>query len=228
MSDLRGRFSPSELDAVLDAESAELLAAARDLEAYAEVGTGHLSADFTDRVMAVIATEPMPRPSVSRGFVAFVRDAWAAAFGAGRPLAVRAQGLALLLLLAVAVGSVGSVVAVGASRLLTPPPTTPPTVIPSPTPSSVPSTPPPSPSPSPIVTPSPTPSETPSQTARPTATATDEPSGTDDNSGPGGGGGSGSDDSGGNSGPGGGGGGSGSDDSGSGSGSGGETHDSTS
>lgn len=226
MNGPRGRFHPSELDVVLDAESAELLATARDLETYAEMGTAQLSIDFSDRVMAAIATEAMPRPTADRRLVAFVRDAWAAAFGAGRPLAVRAQGLALLLLLAVAVGSVGSVVAVGASRLLTPPATPPPTVIPTPTPSPVPSTPPPSPSPSPNVTPSPTPSETPSQTARPTATGTDEPSGTDDNSGPGGGGGSGSDDSGGNSGRGGGG--SGSDDSGSGSGSGDETRELTS
>jgi hypothetical protein len=213
MSDPR-RFHPSELDITFDADSAELLATARDLEAYAHTGTIVPTADFEDRVMAAIADEPMPRPSTRRGFVAFVKDAWAAAFGAGRPLAVRAQGLALLLLLAVALGSVGSVVAVGAGRLLAQPAPTLPPVLPSPSPSVSPS---PSPSPSPSATPTPTPSPTasPTETARPTATETDEPSGTDDsggesgNSGPGGGddsgGGSGSDDSGGNSGPGGGG-----------------------
>ena len=63
MSDQRGRFHPSELDIALDADSAELLATARDLEAYANTGTVAPSADFEDRVMAAIALEPMPRPS---------------------------------------------------------------------------------------------------------------------------------------------------------------------
>jgi uncharacterized membrane protein YgcG len=218
MNDPRGRFHPSELDIALDADSAELLATARDIEAYAHGTTVAPSVGFEDRVMAAIANEPMPRPSTRLGFVAFVRDAWAAAFGAGRPLAVRAQGLALLLLLAVAIGSVGSVVAVGAGRLLAQQGPTPSPVLPSPSPSVSPSpSPSPSPTPTPTPTPSATPSATPTETASRTATENDEPSGTDDsgggsgNSGPGGG-----EDSGGNSGPGGGGG-SGSDDSGSGS-----------
>jgi hypothetical protein len=197
MSDQRGRFHPSELDVALDADSAELLATARDLEAYAQTGSVVPTPGFEDRVMAAIADEPMPRPSTRRGSVGFVRDAWAAAFGAGRPLAVRAQGLALLLLLAVAVGSVGGVVVVGAGRLLSGPVPTPPTLIPSPSPLPSPSTSPP-PSPTPTVSPSPSPTETPSPSVRPTATGTDdaegteEPEGTDDNSGPGGGGGPGS------------------------------------
>ena len=209
MSDLRRRFDPSELDLVLDHESAELLATARDLEAYAATGLAAPSVGFEDRVMAAIADEPMPRPT-GRGLLATVRDAWAIAFRPGRPLAVRAEAFAMLLALAVAVGSIGSVAVIGASRLLgddgRPPPTLP-SPSPVPSPSDAPS---PSPSPSPSVSPSPSPSVTPRATPRPSPTETDEPSGTDDNGG-GSGSGSGSDDSG--SGGGGSGSGSGSDDS---------------
>lgn len=193
MSDPRRRFQPSELDLDLDPESAGLLATARDLEAYAEARTIVPSVGFEDRVMAVIATEPLPRPSAGVGFLAMVRNAWAATFGPGRPLAVRAQGAALLLVVAVAVASVGSVVAVGASRLLGPQVTPPPTVAspsPSPTPSTTPSI-----SPSPSPTPSASPTATEDRTAQPTGTddhggaaATDDPGGGgDDHGGPGGG-----------------------------------------
>ena len=117
MSDPRSRFHPSELDLELDSESAELLATARDLETYAATGLAGPSVGFEDRVMAAIADEPMPRPA-GRGLLATARDAWAIAFGSGRPLALRAQAFAMLLALAVAVGSVGSVAVIGASRLL--------------------------------------------------------------------------------------------------------------
>jgi len=209
MSDARRRFDPSELDLQGDPEGAELLATARDLESYASTAPVAPSVGFEDRVMAAIADEPMPRAG-GRGFVATVRDAWAIAFGPGRPAALRAQAFAMLLALAVAVGSVGTVAVVGAARLLgqEPPPPTVPT--PAPTPSMVPST-----TPSPSVSPTPTPSVAP--TASPRATETVEPSGTDDNGGGsgsgsgsgsggratddhGGGGGSGSDDSSGSSG----------------------------
>lgn len=196
MTDRRTRFDPAELDLELDHEAAGLLATARALEAYAESSPGAPSFGFEDRVMAAIANEPLPRPSARHGFVAMLRDSWAGAFGPGRPLAVRAQAFALLLIVAVAAGSIGSIAVVGAARLLTPDQSAPPVVTPTPSPSPVPS---PSATPSPTVspTPSPTPSATPTatQTARPTATETDEPSGTDDsggdgdNSGPGGGGG---------------------------------------
>ncbi len=191
MSDPRRRFDPSELDLDLDHESAELLATARDLEAYAATGLAAPIVGFEERIMAAIAVEPMPRPVAGRGFVAAVRDAWASAFGEGRPLAVRAQAFALLLLLAVAVGSVGSVAVVGASRLLTPD-VTPPPVLPSPSPLPTPSV-----APTPSPTPSLAPSPTPSASIRPSPTETDEPSGTDDS-----GGGSGSGRSGDSSGPG--------------------------
>ncbi|HSL77329.1 MAG TPA: hypothetical protein VK867_10300 [Candidatus Limnocylindrales bacterium] len=198
MTDQR-RFHPSEIDVELGPESAELLATARDLESYAATGMAAPTIGFEDRVMAAIADEPMPRRA-GRGFLATVRDAWAIAFGPGRPVALRAQAFAMLLALAVAVGSVGSVAVVGAARLLGDQGPVPPTV-PSPSPS-------PTPSPS-IVSPSRSPSISPSPTPRPSGspveTETAEPSGTDDdggggsgNSGPGRGG----DDSGGSSGSG--------------------------
>ena len=195
MTDRRSRFDPSELELELDHEAAGLLATARALEAYAESTPAAPSSGFEDRVMAAIATEPLPRPTTRHGLLAMLRDAWAGAFGPGRPLAVRAQAFALLLVVAVAVGSLGSLAAVGAARLLSPD-QLPPIATPSPTPSPIPT---PSPSPSPSVSPSPSPTVAPSTapTAAPTATETetDEPSGTDDsgggggNSGPGGGGG---------------------------------------
>ena len=169
------RFHPAEIDLESDELTAGLLETARDLEAYAATGMAAPTVGFEDRVMAAIADEPMPRPARGLGFLATVREAWAVAFGPGRPLAMRAQALALLLVLAVAVGSVGSLAVVGASRLLgpaVPPPTTP-----SPAPS-------PSPLPSPV-TPSPTPSSSPTPTPRPSPTETDEPSGTDDHGGSG-------------------------------------------
>jgi hypothetical protein len=183
MSEQGRRFHPSELDLELDHESAELLATARDLESYAATGTTAPTVGFEDRVMAAIATEPMPR-AAGRGFLATLRDAWAIALGPDRPVMMRAQALAMLLALALAVGSVGSVAVVGAMRLLGPDGTPPPT-LPSPSPSIPPS---PSVSPSPLPTETPTPSP---RTPRPTETQTVEPSETDDH---GGGGSGGSDD----------------------------------
>jgi hypothetical protein len=186
MSDGR-RFHPSELDLEPGPESAELLATARDLESYAATGLAAPSVDFEDRVMAAVADEPMPSQA-GRGFFATVRDAWAIAFGPDRPVALRAQAFAMLFALALAVGSIGSVAVVGASRLLGDQRPTPPTV-PSPLPSPSPSSSVVSPSPSPAVSPSPSPSPSESETA--------EPSGSDDNGGrDGGGGGSGSENSG--------------------------------
>jgi uncharacterized membrane protein YgcG len=171
------RFHPAEIDLASDELTAGLLETARDLEAYAATGMAAPTVGFEDRVMAAIADEPMPRPTRGLGFLATVREAWAVAFGAGRPLAMRAQALALLMILAVAVGSVGSVAVVGASRLLGP--VVPPTATPSPVPS-------PSPLPSPVATPSPSPSSSPTATPRPSPTETGEPSGTDDHGGSGG------------------------------------------
>ena len=155
MSDARRRFDPSELDLGADPEAAELLATARDLESYASSGYVAPTVGFEDRVMAAIAAEPMPRPA-GRGLLATARDAWAIAFGPGRPVVLRAQAFAMLLALALAVGSVGAVAVVGAARLLSQGPTPP--TLPSPTPTPGPSmTPSPTPSPSIDVSPTPTP-----------------------------------------------------------------------
>ena len=249
MSGFGRRFDPSELagldtGTIGDAEAAALLGTARELEAFATSEMAFPGAGFEERVMGAVALEPPLRPLAAggtlTGFLASIRDAWRIVWAPGRPAAIRAQALAFLLLVALAVGSVGALAAVGAARLLTSPspvPTTPPSVPVSPppspsiapTPSVMPS---PSVAPSPTLTPSPRPTATPdaTETADPTGTddsgETAEPTGTDDsggNSGPGG------SDDGGNSGPGGGGGsgssGSGSGSESSGSGSGGSTPD---
>jgi hypothetical protein len=207
------RFDPTELSddpaAIGEAELTAASAMARDLEAIAErdtVPTG----GFSDRVMEAIASEPTPQPTRvfglalrSRrigGAVAAVGDAWRVTFGGGRPLAVRGQAVALVLVVAAALVGLGGGAAVGAARLLTP------DVAPSPSPApSVPPSPAPSIAPSPSVEPSPTPTPTPSPSPEASPTDTGEPietpeaTGTDDsggNSGPGGGGGSGADNSG--------------------------------
>lgn len=194
MSDMGKRFDPSELDGGDAAELSGLLRTARDLEAFAASEHSMPSADFEDRVMAAIAAEPPPRAMLAGGFITGIRNAWRLAWSGGRPMAVRAQAFALLLVVAVAVGSVGSLAAVGVARLLSPE-IPPPSLLPNPSPSPSPSLPSPSPSPSIPATPSPSPSlpsasPSPSDTAEPTETA--EPNGTDDHGG-GSGSGSGSD-----------------------------------
>jgi hypothetical protein len=197
MSDFGRRFDASELgdgDVQGDAAAAELLAIARDLEAYARTDSVALSADFEDRVMTAIAGEPPPvRVRGLLGIVTLVRDSWRLAWSSDRPVAVRAQALAFVLLAAVALGSLGSLATVGVGALLSPDGPTP-TVEPAPLP-----TPSPSPVPRPSPSSSPTPSATPTQeTAEPTETAeaTETPESTDDSSGSGSGSGSGSDSSG--------------------------------
>jgi hypothetical protein len=197
MSDFGRRFDPSELRdgdpaANGDAAAAELLVVARELEAFARSESVAPSMDFEDRVMAALADEPPPRPVAAGGIlglVGVVRDAWRLTWSGGRPLAVRAQALAFVLLAAVALGSVGSLAAVGVGGLLSSDPT--PSVTPVPSPS-------PSPSIMPSLSPSPSPSVSPTPSASPSASSTTvvpsetpEATGasqTDDSSGPGSGG----------------------------------------
>jgi uncharacterized membrane protein YgcG len=176
---------------------------------------------FADRVMAAVALEPLPQPA--RAFrvallggrlsaaIASVGDAWRVVVSGSTPLGVRAQSLALVLVLAIGSAAIASGAAVGAMGLLsqsptvTPGPTSPlpsqPMQSPLPSPSSSPS---PSPSASPSATPdaqvgaspSAEPTETPGSTQRartpsPTATGTDDHGGSRSGSG-GSGGGSGS------------------------------------
>lgn len=204
MSDFGRRFDPAELDQdgrmPSDADAAGLLATARDLEAYARADQASPSIDFEDRVMASIASEPPPRPAVLaggvRGLLPAIRDAWRIVWTSGPPLAVRVQALALVLVVAVAVGSLGALGTVGALRLLAPDGAPAPTIVPlpSPSPTAAPSR---SPSPSPSVEPSRRLSPSPGPTASPTPTASpsdddpetpepeETPDGTDDSSGPG-------------------------------------------
>jgi uncharacterized membrane protein YgcG len=179
-------------------EQAFAEAMGRELERLAGASTLMPTEDFADRILAAVAAEPSPQPVAALGsavrsrrvgaVLAAIRDAWRVAFGSSRPFVLRAQALALVLVVAVLSVGVGSAAVVGASNLFSPPaapqpsqviptPSTPPSPSPSPTPSRS-----PSPSPSPAAIPSPT------ETAEPTETreSTDDSGG--GNSGPGGGG----------------------------------------
>jgi hypothetical protein len=192
------RFDPSELhDAdgdgshLTDAESAAMLSTARDLEAFARAESTGPTSGFEDRVMTAIAAEPPPRAVATggwlAGFAVVVRDAWRITWsGGGRPLAVRAQAFALVLLVVIAFGSLGTAAAVGVSRLLAGDPSTPPPTAPSVEPSIAPPTPSlpapstaPSPSTSPSTSPSPSATDEPGGSSEPTAS----PDGTDDSGG---------------------------------------------
>ncbi|MFL5724623.1 MAG: hypothetical protein ACJ78H_14650 [Chloroflexota bacterium] len=227
------RFDPAELHIPGEpdpppAELADALATARDLEELA-FDTGIRPTDgFEDRVMAAIAAEPAPRlvivpSSAVRGgavgaFLLTVRRSWAVAMAGGRPIAVRAQALAFVLLVLLAAGALTGVTAVTVGALLAPNGSTiGPDRSPGPTTPAAPETsnsPMPSRSPMPEVTVSPTESPEAAETAEPTETPrpprtakpgetpratrtprpTETPEGTDDH---GGGGGPGSDDGGG-------------------------------
>jgi hypothetical protein len=181
MSGPTHRFDPRDLagaDGPLDLDDAELTAIARELESVAAMEATPRPADFEDRVMAALADEPPPRP-VARGWslvaiAATMRDAWRLATTGPRPAAIRAQALAIVLLVAVAGLSVGSVAVVGAIRLLSSDPALIPLVTPSPSPSLV--APSASPAPSPTLTPGP--SAPPSPSPTPAATDTPDPTGT--------------------------------------------------
>ena len=83
---------------------------ARDLESVAARGSVRPSADFADRVMAAVALEPAAAPvraagsALRRGaFVAFIaslRDAWRVTVSPSFPMAMRAQAMALVLVVA--------------------------------------------------------------------------------------------------------------------------------
>jgi hypothetical protein len=208
-------FHPSELGDIADPlASADLLLMARELERL-DGGPIRPSDGFTDRVLAAIGEEPLPAPMAVAGLaarqgrfgamVAALRDTWHVAWSGGRPLAVRGQAMAFVLLLIVAVGSVGAVTTVGAFNALFPTTNSPSPMLPVASPSPQPAqtaapteTPEPSSSAEPTGSPEPTetakpgattkPHETvePGHTARPGHTETPEPTETpenDDNSG---------------------------------------------
>jgi uncharacterized membrane protein YgcG len=184
MSQQRGPIHPGDEERLVTEMGREL----------AELGDVHgirPSAGFADRVMSAIADEPLPQPALVLGLalrrrrlgaaLVAIGDSWRVAFGGPRPFAVRAQALALVLVVTIGVLGAGGAAIVGASRLLGLEPTPAPSVQPSPPVSPPPSivvTPSPSPSPSPSVRP--TPSATPAET--PDATETAEPTETPDES----------------------------------------------
>ena len=191
MSGLGRRFDPAEIrpDAgpgPTDAELAEAMLAARELEALGARDAAGPTAGFEDRVMAAIATEPAPRVLVRPGgnvrcgllggFVISVRDAWRVATGGGRPAVIRAQALAFVLLVALATGSLSVFAAVGASSLLSPGRTATPSF---PIRSASPAPPSPSTLPSMVPSPSPTPSPSSSPTIEPSRPANRHDRGTD-------------------------------------------------
>ena len=138
----RRPFGPDELAGVDDIRPDELAAEtrlARDLEIVAGRSSAVPSAAFADRVMAAVAAEPVPAPARAAGsalrrgaiaaFVLSIRDAFRVTFGGGFPAMVRAQALALVLVVA-ALGAGTTYGAAAALGLLGGP--QPPSVIPSP------------------------------------------------------------------------------------------------
>jgi uncharacterized membrane protein YgcG len=182
---------------------------ASELEALAAESSVAPAAGFGDRVMAAVAREPLPQPARAFGAalaarrlgaaLASIGDAWRVVVGGSTPIFVRAQALALVLVVTIGSLAVAGGATVGAIDLLNanqpphPSPTTP-------LPSDLQASPSPSPSPNPTGEPStesaPTPdaSETPEGTDTPGATQTPElatprATGTDDHGGGSGGGG---------------------------------------
>ena len=181
-------FHPSELSGAdggepTSAELGEVLRAARTLESQLAARDVHPSAEFADRVMAAVAAEPRPQPAVAAGLAmrrgrlrsmsAALADSWRVAFSGGRPLAVRMQAAAFVLVAILALGSLGGLAAAGAIRLLALAPSPAP-LLPTirPTESTAPTA-----QPTPTAT-LPTPSAGPTDDGQPTGSP--EPSGTDD------------------------------------------------
>jgi hypothetical protein len=179
---------------------------ARELDALGAGSSIRLPAGFTDRVMVAVASEALPHPMRAFGAalvtrragaaLASIGDAWRVSAGRSVPMAVRAQALALVLVVMLGSLAVAGGAAAGAFGLLSPqpfvspgatapipseaPPSTAPTASTSPSPDPSPSAAPsPDPSPTADVGGSPKPAATPRATDRP-RTATPRPTGSDD------------------------------------------------
>ena len=157
----------------------------RELEALAAESAIRPPVGFVDRVMAAVAAEPLPQPARAFGLAllagrlraagAAFGDSLRVVVGGSTPLAVRAQALGLVLVVAIGSIAVAGGAAVGAFDLLTanpPPPPGPTTQIPS----ELLSSPMPTPSPSathderPYASPTSEPTETPKSIETPGAT----------------------------------------------------------
>jgi hypothetical protein len=128
-------FQPGELTGAdggvpNSVELGEALATARAIETQLGATDVHPSTGFADRVMEAVAAEPRPQPAVAAGLalrrgrlgamVAALADSWRVAFSGGRPLAVRAQAAAFVLVAILAAGSIGGIGLVGALDVLAP------------------------------------------------------------------------------------------------------------
>jgi uncharacterized membrane protein YgcG len=157
----------------------------RELEDVAAQSGVTPPAGFADRVMTAIAHEPLPQPARAFGAalagrrlgaaLASIGDAWRVVVGRSTPLSVRAQALALVLVVTVGSLAVVGGATVGAISLLnaSQPPHPSPTA---PQPSQPPTS--PSPSPSPSITVAPPTESVPSQDATETPEGTDGPGAT--------------------------------------------------
>ena len=156
---LGSRFDPAELagEDLEEAERLTLAGLARELEGLASAAPVPTTG-FTDRVMAAVVAEPDPVPLAAAGravrhgrpaaLAAAIGDAWRVVVGPRRPLALRAQAAALVIVTVLGGASLTGVALAGAASILTPPPTPVPV--------------------SPLLTPSPEASESPEESASPT------------------------------------------------------------
>ncbi len=183
---------PGMVGSVNEAFLTRLRGVVREMDSMTAVGSIALSDGFADRIMAAIATEPMPHASFLAGASSAVRDllapfaaiseAWLVSMTRGRPLLVRAQAFALVLAVAFAVGSASALAAIGAGRWLAAEQRDNPAVIPAPTPPTsegiLPPTASPTPTPTfePVVPDAPTPSAPSSDTGKPGTTTGSAPS----------------------------------------------------
>jgi hypothetical protein len=129
-------------------ELARAATAARALERAARSDFVRLSEGFADAVMEAIAREPLPSPVAALGralrdgrpggLLAGLLDSWRVVRTGDRPVAMRLQGLAFVLLVALLTVSLTATVAVGARELLwRTQPDTPSEVAPSPPPAPI-------------------------------------------------------------------------------------------
>ena len=146
----------------IDDEERVAAVMSRELEALAALSAIQPPVGFTDRVMAAVAAEPRPQPVRAFGValvgghlgaaLASVGDAWRVVVGGSTTLGVRAQALALVLVVTIGSLAVAGGATVGAIGLLT--------ADPLPTPAQTTPLPTPTPSPTPTPTPSPSPEPT--------------------------------------------------------------------
>jgi hypothetical protein len=176
------------------AGDADALAIARLLERAVAADDVRPTTDFNARLMAAVALEAAPRRSYRLLVGGAILSAWQTALGANYPPLMRARAVALLLIVALVIGSLGgaaTLAAAGAIQLFEPHPSSGPVVTPAPPPQASPL---PSQAPGPGITQEPGETPEPSETVEPSETP--EPTASDDHGGGGGGGSGGGDGSG--------------------------------